>query len=404
MFIPKSRATVLPSARPLAITLALALAAGCEPGPDGREGIETSASAAVSRTNLLQRWAPVHYQDVNKGGGGKSLGGKADYVVRFDYEPSSNAGDHWNSWDKWDNLGGGGNDLRGYVYTDVSESPTHWFLYYMMYHPRDWSAGGEQEHENDAEGILLFVRKDGTQFGRLEGMLTQAHGPMIPFSADLNTVVPRTPGRNETVQWESYGGWSRPRTYQEAEGHGLLGCGHPGTKCDKGDEDGIRYVPGGFAETPGTVGLWTSVSYALGNLNEFWERRNQPLLFNQDNGKFNGNKSGGCGEGISVTCATTAANPMWQWEGNLATDPAAFVAAKFEFRGVAPPSGSYPKNDYRFCEDLTRVKSGPGHTSQSCNPECSRAIIAADPYCGDHAWDDVCVSQIESVCGIQISR
>src|SRR5687767_2863674 len=87
----------------LAAALVSGLVAGCGAPPDGRGDLESRSSSLTSKQSLIQRWAPVHYQDVDKGGD-KSLNGVSDYVIRFDYEAASNAQDHWNAWDKWDNL------------------------------------------------------------------------------------------------------------------------------------------------------------------------------------------------------------------------------------------------------------------------------------------------------------
>jgi hypothetical protein len=78
--------------------------------------------------------------------------------------------------------GAGGPDNRAgglwpaTAYYSVVESCTHYFISYSFFHPRDWSDTiFDQEHENDLEGALLAVRKDGSTFGRLEGMITVFH-------------------------------------------------------------------------------------------------------------------------------------------------------------------------------------------------------------------------------------
>src|SRR5690349_3959940 len=82
--------------------LAVALTWGCGAEAPVREEVSVETGALISKDQLLHRWGPVHYQDVNKNGSG--LGGKADYITRFNYEAASNSGDWWNAWDKWDNL------------------------------------------------------------------------------------------------------------------------------------------------------------------------------------------------------------------------------------------------------------------------------------------------------------
>ena len=51
-----------------------------------------------------------------------------------------------------------------------------------FFHPRDWTDSSfDQEHENDMEGLLSIVRKDGTPYGRLEGMVTVFHNDFYSF-------------------------------------------------------------------------------------------------------------------------------------------------------------------------------------------------------------------------------
>jgi hypothetical protein len=386
----------------LTILFPLALsAAGCGPEPDPVESISVERDALVAKSDLLQRWAPVHYQDVNKNGG-SGLGGKADYITRFDYEPASNSGDWFNAWDKWDNLPAAGTDFSAWMYGEVTESPSHWFLYYMMYHARDWAAGWAEQHENDAEGVLLAIRKDWSQFGTLEAMLTVAHEGLRAYSPNTQAVWPRDNVARE-IQWEFYNGYWRPATYQAAEGHPVYGCSDIATKCNKPNEDGIRYVPGGVAEVPpSSVGVWSTVSYGIRSMNELWSRRTDSLMFQQPAdgsfGPFNGNKSGGCG---SLLCKANGADPPWRLR--LGHDPVAELNAQFDFREVPPPDGSYMRNNFKFCEDLTSSRTTPGNTPQSCNPWCTSMVVSQDEFCGTTAWDGWCVAEVEVFCLFQSS-
>jgi hypothetical protein len=385
-----------------ALTALFAIAlfsAGCGSEPDPGEAIAVERDALIAKDELLMRWAPVHYQDVNKNGG-SGLGGKADYITRFDYEPGSNASDWFNSWDKWDNLPASGSDFTAWIYAEIIESPSHWFLYYMMYHARDWAAGLAFQHENDVEGVLLAIRKDWSQFGTLEAMLTVAHEGLRAYSPNPQKVWPRDNVARE-IQWEFFRGQWRPATYQAAEGHPVYGCSDIGTKCEKPNEDGIRYVPGN-AEPPGTVGVWTTVAYGLRPHRELWQQRTNSLTFQQPAdgsfGAFNGNKSGGCG---SLFCETNAADPPWR--GRLGHDPAAELAAQFEWREVSQPDGSYMRNPFKFCEDMTTPRSSPGNTPQSCNPWCTSMVVSQDEFCGTTAWDQFCVAGVEPYCLFQSS-
>jgi hypothetical protein len=50
-------------------------------------------------------------------------------------------------------------------------------------HPRDWTdRSRDQEHENDLEGLLTIVRKDGSRLGRLEGMVMVYHNDFYSYT------------------------------------------------------------------------------------------------------------------------------------------------------------------------------------------------------------------------------
>ena len=73
------------------------------------------------------------------------------------------------------------------------ETCTHWFILYTFFHPRDWSSvwwpWHGHEHENDLEGYVAAVRKDGSRFGRLEAIVTQAHGKLYHYARAGSTFL-----------------------------------------------------------------------------------------------------------------------------------------------------------------------------------------------------------------------
>jgi hypothetical protein len=85
---------------------------------------------------------------------------KSDYLARFDLD-----GD-WQGDNNWENAESGSS--QAYVHYAAMETDTHWFLVYNFFHPRDYSdkcvAG--TCHENDNEGMILTIEKDGSPFGR----------------------------------------------------------------------------------------------------------------------------------------------------------------------------------------------------------------------------------------------
>ena len=293
------------------------------------------AGAAVSDLELASYWAPVHYQDTD------STDYDADYLTAVDYDGDWQAS---NNWEHQDDQPG---RLAGAAYYSVVETATHWFLTYAFYHPRDWCDVPLCElvnahHENDMEGALLTVRKDGSAYGRLEAMVTVAH-------RDFYSYVP--PGGSYQAGQESVDGtivlrtWDgnpgRPTTFQEAKGHGLYrwnGQDFPGG-------DGVVYYP---SRTAGQVPDGGDDAFATYRLVDafaaggLWARRASAETF-ASFGTFRGDDG-----------ADNAANAPWGWDdhddgqvlrGELATDPAKLVATYFANLGSF--SRAYLRNGYQ---------------------------------------------------------
>lgn len=140
-----------------------------------------SQSAARDR-EIAAAFAPVFYQ---------ALGDKprSDYITNFDFD-----GD-WRGDNNWDHTDDKKLPLKAYVYYSVSETATHFFIHYAVFHPRDYK-GGEVKgrilseliregvkrgtgrdptglldeagvaHENDMEGCLIVVAKNGNDLDR----------------------------------------------------------------------------------------------------------------------------------------------------------------------------------------------------------------------------------------------
>ena len=137
---------------------------------------------------------------------------KSDFLARFDLD-----GD-WRGDNNWDTAEAGSS--QAYVYYAAMETDTHWFLIYNFFHPRDYSdkcvAG--TCHENDNEGAVLTVEKDGSQYGRLIIMETLAHNNVYSYRADrrIKKNVHSPDGKIETYDQ------SHPVVFIEAGGHGGL--------------------------------------------------------------------------------------------------------------------------------------------------------------------------------------
>lgn len=291
-----------------------------------------AARAAVSDLDLAYRWAPIHYQDTD------SSDYDADYLTAVNFD-----GD-WDALNNWENQSVSLANLKGTVYFSVVETSTHWFLTYSFFHPRDWSDFFlDDTHENDMEGMMLAVRKDGTTYGRLEAMVTVAH---LDFYSFTPSGSPYTKGQETidgTVLMRAYDGYDHPTTFQESKGHGAKawnGGSFPGG-------DGVIYYPSRtFADVPSS-GTDTFVSYQLVDAfasGGLWSRRNDSITF----------ASWGTFRGDTGT-STNAAHTAWAWDdwndggsllgGDMATDPAKLIAIYFANLGSF--SRTYTRNGYQ---------------------------------------------------------
>lgn len=299
---------------------------------------------------LAYHHAPIHYQDTD------NTNARADYITRYDYDGNKLSTDNWENIKKY--------PLTAYAYYSVVETCTHWFIVYGFFHPRDWTdSRADQEHENDLEGLLSIVRKDGSRFGKLVGMVTVYHTdfysytpPGSPFRQGRETIDGR-------LTLQQYEGSLRPLTVQQAKGHGLKAFPYTSDFRGKPNEDGIIYYPTrtgvqvpksgndrnakyGLIDLFSTGGLWGT------QLSEAKMPSSAAKTFHKW-GSFKGDKGGGCGSGITVTCSENAANLPWMWDdhddgpvyhGEMALDPAHLTTVYFSALGNF--SEQYLRNRY----------------------------------------------------------
>ena len=169
---------------------------------------------------------------------------RSDYIVRFDAD-----GD-WRGDNNWANAPIA--STQGYVYYAAIETETHWFLIYNFFHLRDYSdkciTGAC--HENDNEGMILTVAKDGSPMGRAVVMETLAHNKVYSYRAD-----PRVRGNFHDLDGEvEFVHGSHPVVYVHSGGHGVYGSGSHSDYSPAEDRfgagTGVTYVYKGFAERP----------------------------------------------------------------------------------------------------------------------------------------------------------
>jgi hypothetical protein len=188
----------------LSSIIAVSLLLGCGNQTPTPEPVVV-AQAPASHEELARRYAPVIRQ---------GTASDQDYLTAADFD-----GD-WVSNNNWENQPTG--DLSAYVYYSVAETETHWFLFYSLFHPRDYTDDPCEKsdgcHENDMESIQLVVRKDGTSFGHLQAMETLAHQEIHLHPAD-DSVKGNALRAESNVRFED----SHPVVYVETFGHGIYG-------------------------------------------------------------------------------------------------------------------------------------------------------------------------------------
>lgn len=230
--------------------------------------------ARPSSLDLAAHWAPVWYQDTD------AQDPKADFIVAVDFDHD------WVSSNNWDHLHEPDSDLGAVIYYAVMETDTHAFIFYLDFHPRDWSKACDLPliggcHENDMEGALVVIRKDTTTMGSFEVLVTQAHNALHIFRNDPAISAGTSPYLESVAVTFEDG--SHPELYVESKGHGvcalhysnLIHCQHPteGNPPPFGGDDGVVYRYAGVSHTP-KGGNDADVGYALVSLRDtLWTRR-----------------------------------------------------------------------------------------------------------------------------------
>jgi hypothetical protein len=221
-----------------------------------------SAAAAFSQSNSRDReiaaaFAPVFYQ---------ALGDKprSDYITNFDFD-----GD-WRGNNNWENTDDKNFPLRAYIYFSVSETQTHFFIHYAVFHPRDYK-GGERKglvlseiiregtkhgkdhdptgwmaeagvaHENDMEGALIVVAKNGKDLARARTVFVETfhHNDFSPYLQGES--APKGFGFFKTEE-------RRALLYVEPKGHGIEA--YSGDEKQTAKKEFLIYKYTGKAEDP----------------------------------------------------------------------------------------------------------------------------------------------------------
>lgn len=225
----------------LLVSLALAVIGVRHAAAQSRERVKAKQSAqekgAARDREVAARYAPIFHQ---------GLGDKArsDYITNFDFD-----GD-WRGDNNWNNSQNQQIPLRAHVYYAVSETQTHFFIHYAIFHPQDYKGGQESgsllstiiregskhgkrydptglieevvlAHENDMEGCLVVVAKaagEETDLGRAQVVYveTLAHNRFLKYVAE---------SARESAAARSFDivrvDGTHPLIYIEPKGHGI---------------------------------------------------------------------------------------------------------------------------------------------------------------------------------------
>lgn len=319
---------------------------------------------------LAAHYAPVIWQDV-------VCTEYGDFITRVDYDDDFKGNNNWN------NLGYPNKSrlLPAYVYYSVVETSTHYFICYALFHPADDFHCHFFSHENDLEGIIMTVQKDGTSFGKLRLVQLQAHNDFYQYTP------PNTMGieeRNETLDDEIIIDYnSHPRVYIEGGGHGIR-------HSDTGGAPSVRYVYEGRAQDPDDVG-YDNVGYDLLSIfSELWYQRynccGSPNLLDDGSGYSGRNYSyGGIGNNFDGDDGSDdAASTPWHWSdnddnywnnGDWFMDPAGYQYwqfvwdESFSIGYIIHPflNGDIPDEIYNGKNGNTELSNGPYHIRRSVN-------------------------------------
>lgn len=215
----------------------------------------------ASEREVAARFAPVFYQALGENP-------RSDYITNFDFD-----GD-WRGDNNWEHSDDRRFPLRGYIYYSVSETQTHYFIHYAVFHPRDYK-GGERKgillseiiregtkhgiekdptgmleeagvaHENDMEGALVVAAKNGKELARAQVAYVETF--------HHNDFSPYLPGESAPKGFGNFRSEEEhPLLYVEPKGHGIEAYSGDEKQTAKKDvkKDFVIYKYAGKAEDP----------------------------------------------------------------------------------------------------------------------------------------------------------
>lgn len=215
--------------------------------------------------NLAAAHAPVIFHEVGDTP-------KADVMTRFDFDGDWVGNNNWNNLKKY--------PAPAHVYYDVRETDSHYFIFYGLFHPRDyaWLCLPWLCHENDLEGMLVVVRKDRSLNGTAVYFQAQAHTSINTFENLSGAFNGRV---NVFVEKEGHGiyGWNpvEKKKWKKSETSLLFSQEEALTEArtKKYEKNWLVFHYGGFADDPEGSSKGIYRYELLPIWDHFWLRRDQ---------------------------------------------------------------------------------------------------------------------------------
>jgi hypothetical protein len=291
--------------------------------------------AQIAPVELAHHFAPIHCQYISIKGI-NSLAGKSDYITSFNFDSD------WKAINNWENLERF--ELPPVVYYSVLSNTTHHFIQYAYFHPRDWTRTPFTkigQHENDLEGILLIVQRNGTEYGTCVGAIAVFHNQLLLYSTQEFIRFQTKYFRKTPLVMCG----NRPVSAQQTKGHG---CKAYGDMRHQGQQLAL-YVPENSFIDRNEINnlpkvLVDTIGYNLVDIFEpggLWDQRANSDFF-ATNQSIKGDNGAG-------------AKPPWLWQsvqwkdkypvGTLAYHPAQIAYDYFSFGN--PVDTAYTFNPYQ---------------------------------------------------------
>lgn len=193
------------------------------------EEVDTPSRASLER-EIAAIYAPLFYQGIGNQP-------RFDYITNFDFDGDLKGDNNWENAAKKEF------PLRAWIYYSVRETATHYFLHYAAFHPRDYKGGSGAgrifgkaiqiaskpsrsvdptgraiemalAHENDLEGCLIVVEKQGPRprQGKVVFVETLAHNSFLKYAPEATPVEGK-----EVFRQQGH----RVKIFVEPRGHGI---------------------------------------------------------------------------------------------------------------------------------------------------------------------------------------